>query len=474
MKKTASRILALIVALSMLLVPAAFAAERNAATVTVGNFVITMGEETLEIPAYLSLSGGVDIEGARGYLTANVSTEEQVALAALSAFENGEIKAYLNGMSNGIVIPLEQLIAMLEEEMGASLEDLIAEAMTEVESAITPEMQASITSLMESAMALEGAEIDPAALLNALKLTVAETGKATVPMFDVEVEAAGYTVSMPAITLKAMTDALGAASPEMDAYLDEYFSFMNDALAESGEEMTVEQALEMIEIAVNGTFHTAEEGTCADIVVSCTVEGETIDLPFYFVTLTDEEGVYTEIYVDVVVDGEGLFADVYFDDFADETGAYKNISFEIGIYDEETEEVETDMILTLFSSETEDGLTVGLDVNAVDEYSNVAFGIAHNCYNVTETEASTSYDGMLYAYAIMDEETYDITMDTNLTLSSVPEGELLTFTSSINPLEADEETMEAFASDAMNVLMQGAGVLMQDPTISGLIVGAMQ
>ncbi|MBQ2957502.1 MAG: hypothetical protein IJE08_13710 [Clostridia bacterium] len=474
MKKTASRILALIVALSMLLVPAAFAAERNAATVTVGNFAITMGEETLEIPVYLSLSGGVDIEGARGYLTANVSTEEQVALAALSAFENGEIKAYLNGMSNGIVIPLEQLIAMLEEEMGGSLEELMAEAMSEMESSITPEMQASIASLMESAMALEGAEIDPAALLNALKLTVAETGKATVPMFDVEVEAVGYSISMPATTLKAMMDAMGAASPEMNAYITEYFSFMNDALAESGEEMTVEQALEMVEVAVNGSFHTAEEGTAADIVVSCTVEDETIDLPFYFVTLTDEQGTYNELYVDAVVDGEGLFVDVYFDDYADETGAYKNISYEIGIYDEETEEVETNMALILFSSETEDGTTVGLDVNVFDGYSTMAAGLTHLCYNVTETEASTSYDGVLAAYATVDEVPYDIIMDTNLTLSSVPEGELLTFTSSINPLEADDETMEAFASDAMNVLMQGAGVLMQDPTISGLIVGAME
>ena len=66
MKKIASRVLALVVALSMLLVSTAFAAERNAATVTIGNFELTMGEETITLPIALSIGGGVDVEGARG------------------------------------------------------------------------------------------------------------------------------------------------------------------------------------------------------------------------------------------------------------------------------------------------------------------------------------------------------------------------------------------------------------------------
>ena len=89
MKKIASRVLALVVALSMLLVPTAFAAERNAATLTIGNFELTMGDQTIALPVYLAIGGGVDVEGVRGYLTANVSTEAASALSALAAFENG-------------------------------------------------------------------------------------------------------------------------------------------------------------------------------------------------------------------------------------------------------------------------------------------------------------------------------------------------------------------------------------------------
>ena len=49
MKKFTTRVLALIVALSMLLVSTAFATERSAGTLTVGNFEITMGENALSL-----------------------------------------------------------------------------------------------------------------------------------------------------------------------------------------------------------------------------------------------------------------------------------------------------------------------------------------------------------------------------------------------------------------------------------------
>ena len=59
MKKFASRALALIIALSMLLIPTAFAAERNAANLSIGNFDITIGENTITLPVTLSIGGGV-------------------------------------------------------------------------------------------------------------------------------------------------------------------------------------------------------------------------------------------------------------------------------------------------------------------------------------------------------------------------------------------------------------------------------
>ena len=133
MKKTASRILALIVALSMLLVPTAFAAERNAGSLTIGNFEITIGEQTISLPVTLQLGGGVDIAGERGYITAGVATETATAISALGALENGEVKAYLNGMDYGVAIPMEQIVALIEKELGMSLEEAMSQSMTNLD-----------------------------------------------------------------------------------------------------------------------------------------------------------------------------------------------------------------------------------------------------------------------------------------------------------------------------------------------------
>lgn len=474
MKKTVSRILALIVALSMLVAPAAFAAERNAATLAFGNFVVTIGEEVIEIPVGFTLGGGVDLENARGYVSANVATEEQVALGALAALENGELKAYINGMSSGIVIPMEQLLTLLEEEMGASLEDLMTELTSELESAITPEMQQAITSLLDSAMALENiGEVDPEAILKALNITLTEGETATVTLFDVEEEGTEIAFSMAPATMKALIDNLGDAIPELGAYYDNYFAMMDSLLAESGEEMTTAQALELVTMGIEGSLYPTASGLYAELAITASVEGETIVLPIEIVTLTDDLGTYSQVIVDVPVDGEGLYFVIYADEFADETGAYQNLIYSIDVYDLDTYESEMMIAMQLYTTDDESGTTVGLDVEVTEDESSFNAGAYHTCYNVTETEDATSYDGLLYAYMIEDEMVMDFAMDTNLTLTSVPEGELLSFTSSINPFEADEEAMEAFANDAMNVLMQGAGVLMQDPTIAGLLGGAM-
>jgi hypothetical protein len=51
----------------------------------------------------------------------------------------------------------------------------------------------------------------------------------------------------------------------------------------------------------------------------------------------------------------------------------------------------------------------------------------------------------------------------------MPEGALLTFNNSINPLEADEATLEQLGNDAANVLVQGLMVLAQNPVIGALL-----
>ena len=67
-----------------------------------------------------------------------------------------------------------------------------------------------------------------------------------------------------------------------------------------------------------------------------------------------------------------------------------------------------------------------------------------------------------------------VDMDTALETSTLPEGDLLTLPgTAINPFEADGATMNQFMTDAQAALMQGVGVLMQNPTLSGLLGSLM-
>ena len=473
MKKLASRILALAVALSMLLTSVAFAAERNAATLSVGNFEITVGEDTITLPVTLSIGGGVDIEGARGYLTADLSTEAASALSALAAFENGEVKAYLNGMNYGLTIPLEQLIALLEQEMGMTMEEAMADVMAEFEGALDAENMAAMTGMMESAAVLENVEIDPEALLTALNVTLTEKGQTAVTLFDVEATATEYTVEMKPQTYQEMFDALASLDPALDQYLTEYFAMLNESLAASGEEMTIEEAFSMITIGLTGSYSEAENGALTELTMDMTVEEETLSVPVLVTTLTDEKGSYTDVVLLVEADGEMVYMDVYVDDYSADGSDCVNFILSASVGDVDSEEADVEFSLAFNNTASAESNGIYLDLVASEYGEAVSAGIGYVGYPVVSTEASDSYDGLLNVYFNVDGMAVDAYANINLTLSNVPEGELLSLTQSINPLEADEEALTQLATDAQTALFQGLGVLMQDPTLASLLGGMM-
>ena len=351
----------------------------------------------------------------------------------------------------------------------------MTEAMSE---SISPELQLSIASLLESAATMNAAEIgDPLAFMEALGLTLTEQGTAAVTIFDTELEAAQVDISMKPISLKRMTAALRSAKPEAEAFFAEYFAFLNQLLADAGEEMTIEEAFELIKIGFSGSIYVADAGMTTSILANITVvDGEeeiTLELPFTLHVLEDENGSYFDIALDMPIEEEGLWMDIYMDDFADEAGAYSNMIFSISIYDLETIESSTDVILQLYTSDTEDGYTVGTDFSYAEGEEVSYGGISHTLYETILTEESDVYNGYVYAYVDAAGVAGELLMDTNLTLTTVPEGELLTLNESINPLEADEAALEKLGNDASIALMSTLGVLMQDANIASILGGLM-
>lgn len=94
MKKTLSRILALLVALTVLLAPAALAEEYNTAVLSLGNFDITIDSEELFLPVTLVLLLGADPEAARGAATAQLRVDDLVAGMVSGAVEDDQLKVH--------------------------------------------------------------------------------------------------------------------------------------------------------------------------------------------------------------------------------------------------------------------------------------------------------------------------------------------------------------------------------------------
>ena len=477
MKKIASRVLALVVALSMLLVSTAFASERNAATLTIGNFEITVADQTISLPVYLSIGGGVDIEGTRGYLLADLSTQSASALSALAAFENGEIKAYLNGMDYGIAIPLEQIIALIEAELGMTIEEAIMQVMSELNDGSSNSisgMMGPAAGLLESAAALEGLELDDAAVLAALGITLTDNGESTITLFDYEVAAAGTVLTMAPQSLKAIFDSLAALDPALDAYIDEYLAYMNETIATAGEEMTIEDVLSIVSVGMNGTICDAgETGSLLDLTLILSVEDESIEIPLTVTTLNNESGTYAEAGLLMDVDGEMVYLSVYANNYTGEDADCMNFILSGGVGDIEAEAMDMEFSVSFSHSASAESTGTYFDLTAAEYGVPTSFGFGYIGYPVVSTAEADSYDGLLNVYIVADGMNIDAYADTNLTLTNVPAGELIAFTNSINPLEADEETMTKFMSDAQNTLIQTLGVLMQDPTLASMIGSMM-
>ena len=466
MKRIANRVLALIVALTMLLLPAsALAAEKNMVVLSAVNFEISIDGETISLPVTLQLGVGADVEGERGLALVSLLAAGQTAATVYGAVEDGQVKAYLNGMEYGIVVPVEDLLALVEEEMGMTLEDAAA--------SVSPEIQAALTDLITAASNLQAAgEADIEALQAAMGVTLTEAGAEEINPFGEAVSAAKSTFVMQPQTMTAVMDNMKAASPAFAAYWESYMNFMTVVMAESGEEVSMDEITEMfdtIAMGMTGTVWTTETVTVADLTVSMTAEGETIELPFSVASSITDDRSITQFDMTMDVDSESLYVTV----FADESEGSLTANVNFGVLDNETGEVDTDISLALNTATQADSSTFRLSLSAQEDDELVEFGIQYTGSSAL-SEESDSYDGELILIVNAEGEAIQIGMDTNVTVSAMPEGELLTLPeSSINALEADEDTWNQFATDAQTPLMQAIGVLMQDATIAELISGMM-
>lgn len=471
MKKMTARFLSVFVALCLLLTPTVMAeanpsvlteTQKNMASLTVGNFSVSEGEQSISLPVYLTLTGGLDAEGERGLLTLNLSTAEASAANAYVVVENDELKLYLDGMEYGFTAPLDQLSELIETELSAALGDVIEQ--------IPAEMQTAVTDLFSSAMALNAEEeLDVDALLSALDVAFEDQGTVEIEILSDSVSAQKSSFSVPSATLAQYMDAFSSLSPSIGQYFDDYMKLINLTLAESGEETTVEEALNMVYLTISGNVYAADTHSLTKLNLSMSVDGETVDFPLSISTVTLDERSAVEVALTMDVDDDSVLVSFQFDDSV-QSGV--STSFSMYIVDMKNDEVEEgfDMSFNRFSTPEGSLLVFELMYIESDETSYTGVEYLGDPVEIADNGDET-YFGTLNLYAYGDDVQSGISMDVALTLSAMPEGELLVLPSgSINLLEITDEQLEALESDIQLPIMQAAGVLMQDSTIASLLL----
>ncbi len=476
MKNLSSRILSLIVALTVLLLPvSALAEERNLYTLSIGNFVVDMGADgSLTLPVTLSIGGGADETGERGMLTASLSAGEQMAAALMASLENGEVRARLSGMEQGIRIPLEQLVELFTNEIG----DLQAQPYGDLE----PEMQAKIERLVAAYMSLfetmEQTATSAADSLDFLegKLTITDGGEAEISLFDETVTAQKASFSTETMTMNEWLNLMREQGPEaLKEYLDAYMDFINYVIAQDAdEEMTMEEALNLASMAVSGDVYATETGALIDLNITVTAEDETITLPFTVSTVVRDGVQYVDCLTTMTVDGETAVFEFYVDSLEAEAESAFNLVFEMSLKDEGSDTYNEYFSVAVNGKDNAEGTSLVAKFSFNDGADAGEMGFEYTGAPVVSTAQADTWNGTLELYINADDMNLSIGMDTALTASNLPEGEIMPASDTdVNLLEADEDTMEALTADAQTALMQALGVLMQVPEIAALMGGAM-
>lgn len=440
MKKMRS-ILAFLMVLVLLAAPAGALAEGKTVTFTLTNPTIEIGEEIHSVDMTVSLSSGLDLSEERAFLTLNALSGANNALTALGALENGTITAYVNGMKQYISMPfnLEDVLSQLEEEIKFYVDDELADF-------------EAFTSAFEN---MPEVTIDEEAVAELLETVESYyTGEE-----DVELDDGAFIVTCDVYQGSLTLEEVIALVDLLDRCASGYFSqaFMTGFEAgmdmDDMSDMTLEDVLAAVqesEVDVVFDFYNyySEDGLLSFYVEAQVAEGEKIDTIGLEIEIGsyDPEWLYGYITVTGDVDDEEVEFSIYADNFFEGDSETKRLmvdvlseegSFSVNLSNDLYPEYNaTYLTFSVNEGETAD-ITLGYTI----------FPDAANPANHYGTfNLLLSAEGM--------EESLFVSVDTALTVSDIPEGELLTISGlpAVDPTTASGDTMEAFGEELGGIL----------------------
>lgn len=498
------KILAIALTMALLMVPVLSFAEEAAAapngkltTFQVSNFSLDMGdgaEHVIDVtlqPVWVEGAG----EG-RGAAGLYVYGGEDLAGMLMASLENGEVRAYLNGMSSYIAVPLEQLESLMQQSV-----DISGTANGETQTMDTKAVEKFCTAYIDYMKKMSDKQYITDMMIKELQLFESDMGMVKGAAEEVDLLDGKRTLNRYDVTLTLeqcfeLFDKLKQADPDYQAMIDvmkEYYAMLGMGNAFSAEglrnlgvsEMTAKitlwtdaetldqepHAMRMdLEMAVS-----AKIGTDAD-TQSAEPETLTMTIPYTISYLNDETGTYA--YFQMTMEPE-----------ADQTAAM-DMSYSAPATDADGTQTQSATVTMAFDMYGEQE-SVFLDWTQnkeadASQTTTLLMGETHASGDNTMTLAYTSKpveaqgtleatQGAASAWVVSNEAGQTvfnggITFDTRKTVIALDAGELLSIDlPAVNPFELDEDGMNSVMSDAMSALMSGTNVLMQADGVSDLL-----
>lgn len=488
MKKNSCRILAFILAIVTMALPAAgFAEDYDMAKLTVDNFRLTVGESSLDLNTTLQLTAGINEVMDRGMLVADAYGGNTSALQILLALEDAKIKGYMQNASGGlshlIEIPVEDLQALIASEADA---DFKLDQVTPMLNGLVAGLGSSSGSATIKDLAEEFKRVAVE------KFGMEETGSERITLFDQTLDAEVSEVTLNLAQYLALVDEVAQSDEALRLLWQSVGTLLEQQSGKTIADLPELLKAEGVEAIITTRLFACGENA-GRITAEFLISNENEQMPIsLIVDYNAEEGnnaISAEL--NVAVPGEGkasMYAEKY--DVATEdaldgyvaaglsvtAGDIENVvEFSMKKHGTEAAGVVTggsidDIIGKQAGNQgaATDSATIHIKAVIPEEQLDISLGIQYDGTHYNQ-EGDVVYYGSVTVDATQDNERLGTSsFNTEYRLSHMPEGVLLSSEGIgvIDPLSADEASLVQLQESAMAILQNALSVAKQTPGLN--------
>ena len=525
MKKRALALLLSLLLMLPLTAAAETAASPNMATIAIDNIFYTENGAETALPISLEFSAGFDPAAMRGAALLNLLTGGN-GLTLMGSLESDQLRARISGMETGVMIPLQALIDELV--IAAFLKGLdYSQVRPETLTALDELLSLLEETLMQPAEAASDAFSALQPGIEEWKETYAKypsllnaepAGEEEIVLFGTTYTAQKYTYSLSRAT-----------ADEFDAFYanyDEYFGYSPDDSSEAFLSPELQEAYDRLNELVSadyeavygqppayneiwtddGSFSYSEESSLSEWNeeqpddYAYSVEGaiwladEVMGIvDQYDFTVHAPDGDYPTASIQSMMLNSSIMRDETvssgMDEYGDRFSSTESTSVtfsdngdasytSFSSYVSDSEDDDYDYSSESIYSISMTGNRLVIDVQEEEEYWDTPMRFSLHSDLDVETDAETnSLTALSGSLSISDNFAGDgtgVRMDLSMETGTLPPGELLPLPErTVNPMEADAETMSAFYEEFYAALMQIIGSLMPAPATAPSVGGAL-